>query len=414
MNLDVTISDLVERGEPVTLDTLGGIDHIPDEIAVSPLFPYVAHAFVDAWDQLKDNDRVRATGLIAAAIADCTGGVALNDTCLTVVPAAPDLAITLRVKDALRAKATERADQATGGVAAIALRWLAHLAVVADEARPALNDVLAGVARTATEPMPFAVAAAQIAGLTYDCWRDSTAVECLTRLVATDGDADAWFALGQARLVDALEADDRDSCVSGLRATLECFDNAASTGEQRPDARMYGHAIRFVTEWVADATAEMLDGHRAEAHKALQEYMLGGRGLPDQPMWTRPRYEAETTWIELVQQMHVAMDAAPGGDAWYDSAVAIGALSDVYRAANSFRPRRATDAPTATAFPDLIAPTLTAPFVEQSQRVAFVDRWLRDSSDPDADAFAQFVRERSEQVVHPKRRPPGLTRRSPS
>jgi hypothetical protein len=411
MNLEATITDLVERGETVTLDALGSIDHIPDDTTASPLFPYVAHAFVAAWGQLDGNHRGRATALIATAIADCTSGVALNDTCLTVVPAAPDLAITLDVKDALRAKATERADQAAGGVAAIALRWLAHLAVLADEARPALTDVLTGVARAASEPMPFAVVAAQVAGLTYDCWRDSTAVDCLTRLVTTDGDADAWFALGQTRLVDALEADDRDTCVGGLRATLECFDNAANSGEQRPDARMYGHAIRFVTEWAADATADMLDGHRTEAHTALQEYMLGGRGLPDQPMWVRPRYEAETAWIELVQRMHVATDAAPDGDAWYDPAVAIGALADVYRAANSFRPRRATNVPAATAFPDLVAPTLTAPFVEQSQRVSFVERWLRDTDEPDAEAFAQLVRERSERVVSPKRRPSGPTRR---
>ena len=411
MTLDATITDLVERGETVTLAALGGIDNIPDGSSASSLFPYVAHAFVTAWGELDRNHRCRATAIIATAISDCTSGVALNDTCLTVVPAAPDLSITLDVKDALRARATERADQAAGGVAATALRWLAHLAVLADEARPELTDVLTGVARTANEPMPFAVAAAQVAGLTYDCWRDSTAVDCLTRLVTTDGDADAWFALGQARLVDALEANDRDTCVGGLRATLECFDNAANNGEQRPDARMYGHAIRFVTEWAADATPEMLDGHRIDAHTALQEYMLGGKSLPDQPMWVRPRYEVETAWIELVQRMHIATDAAPVGAAWYDSAVAIGALADVYRAANSFRPRRATDVPGATAFPDLVAPTLTAPFVEQSQRISFVERWLRDTDEPDAEAFAQLVRERCERVVPPKRRPSGPTRR---
>ena len=119
------------------------------------------------------------------------------------------------------------------------------------------------------------------------------------------------FALGQARLVDALEANDRDTCVGGLRATLECFDNAANNGEQRPDARMYGHAIRFVTEWAADATPEMLDGHRIAAHTALQEYMLGGKSQPDQPMWVRPGYRVDAAWNELVHRMPHATDSAP-------------------------------------------------------------------------------------------------------
>lgn len=411
MNLDATITDFVRRGETVTFHALGGVENIPENAPASPLFPYIAHAYVAEWGQLSGDHRLRAAALIATAIAEGSSGVALNDTCLAVVPAAPVLAITLAVKDALRVKAAERADQAASAVAAIALRWLAYLAVLADEARPALADVLTGVARAAAEPMPFAVAAAQVAGLTYDCWRDTVAVDCLTRLVDTDGDADAWFALGQSRLVDALEGDDRDRCIGGLRSALECFDNAANNGEQRPDARMYGHAIRFVTGWAADATAEMLHGHRTEAHTALQEYMLGGRGLPDQPMWIRPRYEAETAWIELVQHMHAATDSAPDGDAWYDSAVAIGALADVYRAANSFRPRRASDVLAATAFPDLVAPSLTAPFLQHSERVSFVEQWLRDTDEPGAEAFAQLVRERRERVVPPKRRPSGPTRR---
>lgn len=411
MSLDATITELVERGETVTLNALGGIDGLPEDSPASPLFPYVAGAVVAEWGQLDADRRVRAVAHLAAAITECTSGVALNDTCLAVVPVATDLDITLEVKDALRIKATDRADQRAGGVAAIALRWLAHLAVIADEARPALTDVLTGVARSGDEPMPFAVAAAQVAGLTYDCWRDSTAVECLARLVDTDGDSDAWFALGQTRLVEALEAVDRDACIRGLRSTLDCFDNAANDGEQRPDARMYGHAIRFVTDWAADASAEMLQGHRAEAHAALEQYMLGGRGLQDQSMWVRPRYEAETAWIELVQHMYVATDAAPDGEAWYDAAVAIGALAQVYRAANSFRPRRATNAALATAFPELVAPRLTAPFLKHSERVGFLERWLRDTEEPDAETLAQLVRQRSEQVVPPKRGPSGPTRR---
>lgn len=390
VNLDSIITDFVERDQAVTLQALGGIDGITDDLASSPLFPYVAEALLTAWRDLDATSRDRATALIATAIAGSTSGLALNDTCSAVVPISAELSITLSVKDALRVRANVRGDQAAGGVAAIAIRWLAHLAVLADEARPALTDVLTGVARTATEPMPFAIAAAQVAGLTYDLWRDATAVDCLNRLLTTDGDADAWFALGQARLVDALEANDRDSCIGGLRETLVCFDNAANNGEQRPDARMYGHAIRFVTEWSADATAQMLVGHHAQAHAALQEYMLGGKGLADQPMWARPRYEAETAWIELVQHMRAAIDASPDGDAWYDSAAVIGALADVYRAANSFRPGRWTDQLQATAFPDLVAPVLTAPFVEHIERVSFVRRWLRETDDPHAAAFAEL------------------------
>jgi len=51
---------------------------------------------------------------------------------------------------------------------------------------------------------------------------------------------------------------------------------------------------------------------------------------------------------------------------------------------------------------DLVAPRLTAPFVERQDRLAYVIRWLEDVDDPEAEAFANLVRERAEQVVPPK------------
>lgn len=402
--MDVTISDLVERGQPVTLDALGGISALSSEEVASPLFPYVAEAVVAAWHGLSAEEHNDAADLLCAAIIKATSAVALNDTCLTVVPVATDLGIALAVKDALRDKAAIRTDQTTGGLAAMSIRWLAHLAVVAAEARPALADVLTGVARQEPEPMPFAGAAAQVAGLSYDCWRDINALGCLDRLTNSDAEADAWFGLGQARLVDAFEALDREGIFTGLRDALACFDYAMSSAEDRADAALYGHIIRFVTEWASNATTEMLESHLAGAEAALHDYMLGGRGLPQQPMWLRPRYEAENAWIIAVRQLRTALGTGREGTPWYEPAVAIGALADAYRAASSLRPRRATADATATAFPNLIAPQLTAPILDNAERLAYVEIWLHHSDDPNADAFARMVRDAANaQVVPPKR-----------
>jgi hypothetical protein len=222
---------------------------------------------------------------------------------------------------------------------------------------------------------------------------------------------DAWFALGQARLAGALSAPDRDACLAGLGTTLECFDYAAANGEQRPDAVMYANAVRFILAWAADASVGMLADHYRNANGALHEYLLLGHGLPDQPDWMRPRYEAETAWIGLVNAMEMVADRDPGYSPWYDAGIAISALADVYRAANSFHPARSSDSTTADALPELVAPQLVAPFIEQADRLGYLSRWLRDSDSPDAKVFAAFVRERAEQVVRPKRRRPDTTRR---
>ena len=378
--VDDVVADLVTRGEDITVEALGGMGQLTTEVTNSPLFPYIAHAIIADWAQLREAERSAATALVTEAIGEGLGGLALGDTCGAVVPVAPALLISIDIKDALRTRIAARSDVESASVAAIALRWLAHLAVLTEEARPALVDVLTAVAR-GPEPMPFAVAAAQVAGLAYDHWRDDNARQCMWRLVESDADADAWFALGQSRLIDALEATDREACMAGLHTTLECFDNAANTGEQRPDAVMYGHAVRFVTAWASNATVDMLAANYEGAHAALQEYMLHGLGLAEQPMWIRPRYETETAWIELVRTMHASVEAGSDGPSWCELAVVIGALADVYRVANSLRPRCATDEATAPAFPDLVAPTVTAPVVEDARCIAFVNMWLRESDE---------------------------------
>ena len=104
----------------------------------------------------------------------------------------------------------------------------------------------------------------------------------------------------------------------------------------------------------------------------------------------------------------------------------IGALSDAYLAANSLCLSRhdpeSMDA--GEALSHLVAPQLTAPFIEKVERLAFVEEWLSESDSPDSDAFARLVRETAERhvermgeeaadapVVPPKQHPPGNTRR---
>lgn len=409
MSLENLIENLVARSMPITVEALGGIQGLTDS-SESPLFPYVATALIRDWDSFDGPERGSAVALVSTAVASGLGGLALAETCQVIVPAAPDLTLTIPIRDALRVRVSDRVDDPDAATAGLALRWLAYLAVLSDAARPALLDALTTVGHE-REPLPFAVPAAQVAALAYDHWRDNVARDCIGRLVNTSGEADAWFSLGQVQLLDSLEATDRASCIAGLGATVEYFDAAAGVGEQRPDARLFGHAVRFAIAWASDASKEMLFQDYEAAHLAFGEYVLHGRGLEDQPMWLRPRYETETAWIELLQTMNAAADSAPDGTSWYEPAVAIGALADVYRSANSFRPRRTATAGTAHGFADLVAPTIAAPFVEDARRAALVERWLADTAHPEAQGFAEVVWERVGGVVSPKPPPPGSTRR---
>jgi hypothetical protein len=407
--IDQTIDRLVKAGEPVTLAALGGMQAITVDDTTSPMFPYVAEAIAEGWDQLGAEERVLAARRIAEALRGLASGVALDDVAKAVVPSAERLGIVREVKDALRARATDRVDERTGAMAATALRWLTHLAITAPEARHALLDVLTGVATDQkAESMPFAVAASQMSSVAHDHWRETSAKECLERLTDGDAEADAWFGLGQALLADALDCEDRDSMVAGLREAHRCFANAVATGEERPDAAIYVNTLRFLALWADRAPAEMLQPHLDAAEQALQEYLLLGYRLPDQPMWLRPRFEAETAWIDLVHRMRAAL-AGETSDAWLHAVPVLDALADAYRAANALRPLRTVVDQPSPSFGDLLVPRLSAPLVEHQARLALLDRWVRESDALEAGAFRDLIR--TQAAMPPKARPPGLIRR---
>lgn len=172
-DLDSTINELVRDTRPVTLDALGGLDAIGTEQATSPLFAYVAGALLAEWDTLNTAQRATARDLITTAISQTSSGLALSETCEVVVPGAAKLGIAVALKASLRDRIRVRSDQRSGALAAIALRWLAHLAIVADTARGAVVDALSETALKPNEPLPFAAVAAQVAGVVYDRWRDT-------------------------------------------------------------------------------------------------------------------------------------------------------------------------------------------------------------------------------------------------
>ena len=125
-------------------------------------------------------------------------------------------------------------------------------------------------------------------------------------------------------------------------------------------------------------------------------------------MWLRPRYEAETAWMDLVHRMRAAL-AGEALDEWLQPMPVLNALAGAYQTANALRPLRTYAGEAEAAFGDLLVPRLVAPVVEHQAHLALLDRWVQESDAPEAGAFHDLIR--AEEVVLPKGRPPGLIRR---
>jgi hypothetical protein len=386
-----TVRDQLASDGAVDLDSIGGVPSIPADAVASPLFPAVAAAVVASFETLGDDDRRDGVHLMCEAVAASSSGLAFRSLTDVLVPAAPALGATDTLKDSLRQRVNDRADEPRSALAATALKALCHLALLEDGARYILFDAL-GTIGSGPEHDVFATAAAWVAGVTFDRWRESAASECLQRLTTGEGEADASFWLGQALLVSALELDDTDSIRSALRGTLEHFDRAAEMGEDRPDAVMYGATVRFITDYAADADKTRLAEHLNAATTACHHYLVDGLGLPELPPWMRPRYDAEARWVELLRRLQAATNAEDRG-AWFGAPQLIDGLADAYSAAHTLRPTRSylpPDAPPTT-ITEAVVPRISSSFIDDLVPLAYLDQWLDQSEHPDAAMFQEAV-----------------------
>lgn len=391
------VAALARSGGNVTLEQLGGLEDIPAESTTSPIFPLVADAIVQAYSsggRMPD----KAAELVVDAVANANSGVALADICASVVPVAPAAGIATRLKEALRVRTIPRATSAEAGMAALALQALCHLAVLDDSARPALLDVLTAVASGDAEDSAFAVAAARVAGVAFDHWRDPTAVQCLERLTDTEAEADAWFALGHARLVEALQHTHTGDIAAGVRDAIEPFARAVEQGEDRADARMYLGVVLFVSAWAEGSPAAELQQHLDRAGEALTAFWFEGLGLPERYGWYRPRFEAEVRWLDVLRLMR-SVALAEDRDAWYRPPMVLGALAEALEAARTLRPARTARLDQPSHADELVEPRLATPFLREVAFLGWLDQWLRENPGPTADRLDAAIRRRLEGSV---------------
>lgn len=388
------VADQLSSTGAVDLDALGGVPAIPEDAAGSPLLPDVAEAIVTAFTALDENDQQKAVRLLCHATGAATSGVALRLLTDVVVPAAGALGATDRLKVSLRQRVDDRADEQRSTIAAIALKALCHLSLLEDSARFLLFDAL-GTIGTDAEHETFATAAAWVAGVSFDRWRERAASECLERLTTGEGEAEASFWLGQALLVGALELHDADSIRTAMRGTLEHFDRAAAMGEDRPDAALYGATVRFIADYSVGADKAHLAKHLDRATTACHRYLIDGIGLPDLPAWMRPRYDAEARWVELLQLLHVATEAEDR-DAWFGAPRLIDGLADAYIAAHTLTPTRSYLSSEAgvSGVVDTVIPRIASPFLDDIVPLAYLDHWLDQTDHSDAAVFREAVNAR--------------------
>lgn len=352
---------------PVTVQALGGVDHIlvdAERLAGAPFLDIVV-AMVDS---ASAPDREKLCDLIIDGFDKAPDPQSFRDA-LNGLIGSDGLrsAIAPKLVEILTRRTRDRAGGREALIAAYALEGLFRLALdgAVSQHRPLLE--LAEISQD--ECGLFAQHAAKIGGAAFQVWGGDDILAMLHRLLGnSDAEGEAAFELGLAYLARALGGTDIATIEGGLEASRTLFDRACVADEDRADALAYRSAIDLVLGFAAGRDAaelrEPLDNLVAAVRDRTSLLRMGAV-----PAWLAPREDRDLEWFSLSRALQHAAGAL-GRPSWVNAAVTMEHVLAVYDA-NCTIARGA-------GLQTLVRPRVEAAFIRERGLAAHLDDLLGD------------------------------------
>lgn len=359
---------------PVTVEALGGVDHIladAERLAASPFLDIVV-AMANAASAA---EREKLGGLLVEGFDKASEPQSFRDAIDTLIGSD---ALRVALAPALVPVFTRRARDRSGGrdalIAAFALEGLFRLALdgVVSHHRPLLE--LAEI--TQDECGLFAQHAAKIGGAAFHVWGDEDLLAMLHRLLDnSDAEGEAAFELGLAYLARALDGADMARIEAGLEASRTLFDRACAVDENRTDALAYRSAVDLVLGFAAGRSAAQLQGPLDDLVTAACDRTALLR-VGAVPPWLAPREDRDLEWFSLSRTLQHAAGAL-GRPSWVNAAVTMEHVLAVYDAHCTIAHGKGLQT--------LVRPRIEAAFIRERGLAAHLDDLL--GNEQWADAF---------------------------
>lgn len=358
---------------PVTVEALGGVDHIladAERLVASPFLDVIV-AMANAASAA---EREKLGGLLVEGFDKASEPQSFRDAIDTLIGSD---ALRVALAPALVSIFTRRARDRSGGrdalIAAFALEGLFRLALdgVVSHHRPLLE--LAEI--TQDECGLFAQHAAKIGGAAFHVWGGDDLLAMLHRLLGnSDAEGEAAFELGLAYLARALDGVDMARIEAGLEASRTLFDRACAVDENRTDALAYRSAVDLVLGFAAGRSAAELQGPLDELVGAARNRTALLR-IGTVPPWLAPREDRDIEWFSLSRALQHAAGAL-GRPSWINAAVTMEHVLAIYDAHCTIAH--------GTGLQTLVRPRVEAAFIRERGLAAHLDDLLGNEQWADA------------------------------
>lgn len=373
---------LLQAGQPVSVDDLGGLNVYHDLIDVVASSLMMDEFLKTLVEDVTIFDQTTESTLIQEIVIRCfshnNDPVAIRNAIETLCTQPDRLAYTF---DTLLKRA--------GDVAALSiirgyfLLGAFEIAVRNKAQRYSLIGYLIGI--ETTDDPAYLIYAAKITGVCYTDFQTEDLVDKLTEFVtAKVGEDDALYELGMCYLTKALNSATQNQAIKYFDSAMKLFQQAGSYGRQ--DADVYTAAILTLKGFVGRENLIELKIQLEALKRALSIYTAWDNHS-QKIHWVGLRNTEIFYWSEMADYLTTLLDhfTTP---AWLEPIVIIERyLLKIYDCSRTIFKKATTGS-----LELLTRPVIQAKFIEQPEKIFLLEQWLHLNKDQEVAVVAQQLK----------------------
>jgi len=299
-SVEQKIVGLLELDYPFSIDTLGGIGEITihcDELAASPLLPFLFDAIINTFPTLSDEERPSLNSLVLALIEKSSHDIAFIDSIDKLILHA---ALFNEISEQLtqifiqKIQDTSTAELIRTASLAAALQW----ASLSRRYQLRLTDCLLGI-HIDNESSDFLAHAVKVMGFTYAQWGEPELIDKIAQILNIEGAyPEAAFEYAITFLHEGLNGQTQESCYSSFQRSVHFFRQSFQAVEANPQAKIYALSIELLCEFYFKNLNVDLNVYSEQLSIAIFEYENWSKANTSY-FWNEIRQEELYAWKRL-------------------------------------------------------------------------------------------------------------------
>ena len=392
--IEEEIAHLLETGEALDIDRLGGLDTILSartELCRSPFSPLIAHAIMKSESKLSAMAQAQRDTFFAECFS-----AAPDDLTLLELNSLLTTAVGKKIGDIVFRVLESRIMDVTVSpfVRRAALEGLLRLALGTRSRELRLAGILIDLDSDHAFLLP---AIAKALGLVWLPLREDSVLSRLQDLAAVDlAASEACFELGMAQLVRALDATDSGIARSEFERAKIWMDEATAKDADRVDARLYSLALELLLGFEQDSGSDLKDISQHIMNLAFELHAYGSS--PHSPAWLGVRNVELANWGRLALTID-ALSHKLWEPAWWEPETVIGnELLAIYHAS-----RTVLYLDKDGGIEAIVQPEIEASLLRQTGQLHQVKAWLQRH--PETTEVSDLLHRVEERVAQSLQRP---------